>query len=210
MIDIQKVDRMIDWADLDSSDIGSTQVAAGLGFKVEDVTGRCDHETCYETHDINLILSHDGRYFLKSWGYHSQDGFQNPKPLREVKAVEKTVRDWEDVPVYVWDEAGISKFLIKWMNEQPGSRYSSYDWTSLYYAAQVGLEIPGFPYAIRAVETFENHEPESNGPVWLIFEINGEHYAAKGRNVSHVGWDFDSVYALEKVGKKTVTQEVWQ
>lgn len=178
---------------------------------VHDYRGRCDHETCYETHDTRLVFSLGDRYFLKKGTYDSHDGFQWSGALKEVRPTEKTVVDYALVPEYVWDAAGISAFLRKWFGEQPGTRYSAYDWTNLFYAASSEPFQPsGFPYPIKGVEEYQPGEVDCTGPVWLIFEINGEHYAAKGRNVSHVGWDFDGVYVLEKVKKETVTVEVWQ
>lgn len=174
--------------------------------------GRCDHETCYETHGTRLVFSYGDRYFLKEGTYDSQDGYQWSKPLKEVKPVEKTVTDFETVPEPVWDLAGINAFLRHYMESQPGTRYSDYDWTSLHaYASRKpdGLEVPGFPWPIHAMETYMPGEDDCTGPVWLIFEINGVSYAAKGRNVSHVGWDFDGVYGLEVVEKKTVTMDIW-
>lgn len=176
---------------------------------IHDFEGRCDHETCYETHPTFVVFAINDRYFKKTGTYDSQDGLVWSGHLQEVKPVEKTVQVWDEVPAYVWDLDGINKFLKKWMADQKGTRYSGYDWTSLFYAAVDGLDIGGFPWTITGVEEYAPGEPESNGPVWLIFEINGLRYAAKGRNVSHCGWDFDGVYGLEQVEKKTVTQEVW-
>jgi hypothetical protein len=189
---------------------GSVWITPFGSATVHEFEGRCDHETCYETHDTRLVFSLGNRYFLKTGTYDSSDGLQWTGPLREVKPTEKIVQDWADVPAYVWDLDGINKFLNKWMSEQDKTRWgSSYDWVKLYYAAADDLDIAGFPWTIKAVEEYAPGEPESNGPVWLIFEINGLQYAAKGRNISHCGLDFESVYGLELVEKKTVTMEVW-
>lgn len=209
-----EIDKTIDW-DVFSwwgkYPKGAVVMTAAGTVVIHDFQGRCDHETCYETHGTRLVFTLGDRYFLKEGTYDSQDGFQWNVPLKQVKPVTKTVEAFEDVPEYVWDEAGISSFLLKWFKEQPSSRYNSYDWTNLFYAAaKEPFQPAGFPYPIKGVEEYMPGEADCTGPVWLIFEINGEQYAAKGRNVSHVGWDFDGVYALEKVEKKTVTLEVWQ
>lgn len=210
----EQIDQVMAWETFGSWRNVVKGASLGTAFGtivVHEREGRCDHETCYETHDTRLVFSWGNRYFLKTGTYDSQDGYQWTKPLREVKPVEKTVQDWTDVPAYVWDLAGVNKFLNSWMSEQNKTKWgSSYDWVNLYHASEYsGLDIEGFPWTIKAVEEYAPGEPESNGPVWLIFEINGLRYAAKGRNVSHVGWDFDGVYGLEQVEKKTVTQEVW-
>jgi hypothetical protein len=200
-----------DWLSFWTTPVKGSTYDTEIGIVVlREYSGRCDHETCYETHGTRLVFSLGDRYFLKEGTYNSQDGFQWTGPLREVRPVKKTVQDFESVPVKVWDLAGINEFLRYYIEEQPGTKWSGYDWTTLYYQARDGLEIPGFPFEIRAVEEYTPGEPESNGPVWLIFEINGVRYAAKGRNISHVGWDFDSVYGLEVVEKKTVTMDIWE
>lgn len=209
----EEIDQVIDWDAFTrwhwyvKGSVVQTDVGQIVHYEFNDP---CDHETCYETHDISMVFTLGDRYFLKAGTYNSQDGMVWDEPLKQVKPVTKTVEAFEDVPVYVWDEAGISSFLLKWFKEQPSSRYSSYDWTSLYYACtKEPFKPTGFPWPIKGVEEYQPGETDCNGPVWLIFEINGEQYAAKGRNVSHVGWDFDGVYVLEKVEKKTVTLEVW-
>ena len=208
----EQIDRTVSYEFISGFGVhkGSVWITPFGTATIHHYEGRCDHETCYETHDTQLVFSIGDRYFLKVGTYDSMDGFQWNKPLREVKPVEKTITDWEVQVPKVWDAAGISAHILEWFKSQRdlGIR-GAHDWVSLYYAAENGCEITSLPWKITAVETWEDHEPESNGPVWLIFEINGEHYAAKGKNVSHYGWDFDGAYALEKVEKKTITKEVW-
>lgn len=178
---------------------------------VHEYEGRCDHETCYETHDTRLVFSLGDRYFLKSGTYDSHDGFQWSGPLKEVRPTEKTVVDYALVPEKVWNAETISATVREYIDSREGTKYSSYDWASLWYEAhEAPVQIPGLPWPVVGTEQYQPGEEDCNGPVWLIFEINGVPYAAKGHNISHVGWDFDSVYTLEIVEKKTVTMEVWQ
>lgn len=208
LITAEQIDHAMDWSTFGwNAGVGAAYGTPFGPAVLHEFEGACDHETCYETHDTRLVIAIGNRYFLKTGTYDSHDSYQWTGRLKEVKPVEKTIQDWDDVPVYAWDLAGINSFLAKWMGVQPARGCD--DWVGLFYKAEDGLDIEGFPWTITGVETYAPGEPESNGPVWLIFEINGVKYAAKGRNVSHVGWDFDSVYGLEIVEKKTVTMEVW-
>lgn len=214
---IEDLDVAIEWDAISTRrrmDIGkgsSWNTGVGIATIHEVDLGGCGHVTCYETHDTRMVFFLGGRYFLKRGTYDSQDGLQWEEPLQEVRPVEKTVTDFEEVPPVVWNLAQINTFLNGWMRQQEVARHSDYDWTTLWYAAhKTPVEPEGFPWPIRATEQYMPGQEDCNGPVWLIFEINGVQYAAKGRNVSHVGWDFDGCYGLEIVEKKTVTMEVWQ
>lgn len=172
----------------------------------------CDHYPCYEEHEVNFIVEVAGRYFQRKGTYNSTDGKRHVGPLREVKPIERVVQDWEPVPGIDWTLENMSKHLREWMAAQPGRNY---DWVSLFYASggestdPVPLEVPGFPWLIRGVESWTPGDPEYSGPVFLIFEINGQHYSIAGRNVSHCGWEFENYQNLVPTQKKTVTTEVW-
>lgn len=194
--------------------VGSVVTAFGPATPVA-YTGSCDHETCYEEHELTIVFTVADRNFLIKGTWSSSSGMEWAEGVTEVKAVEKVVQDWEEVPQIDWTVAEMSKFLQGWMSKQSGSRYSSYDWYTLFYAAggeQEGaypLEIEGFPFPIRGVESWTPGEPDYSGPVFLIFEIDGKTYSIEGRNVSHSGWEFDNYADLKPTAKKTITVEVW-
>ena len=192
--------------------VGSVVTAFGPATLVA-YTGSCDHETCYEEHELTIVLTVADRNFLIKGTWSSSSGMEWSEKITEVKAVEKVVQDWEEVPQIDWTVAEMSKFLRGWMSKQT-ARYG-YDWSTLFYAAggeQEGadpLEIEGFPFPVRGVESWTPGEPDYSGPVFLIFEIDGKTYSIEGRNVSHSGWEFDSFADLKPTAKKTVTMEVW-
>lgn len=195
--------------------VGAVMLTPLGTITVVKVGYECDHYPCYEEHEVNFIVEIAGRHFQRKGTYSSQGGRQYAGPLREVKPVEKVVQDWEPVPAIEWTPENMSKHLREWMAAQDGSKYSDYDWVRLFYAAgggstdPVALEVPGFPWLIRGVESWTPGDPDYSGPVFLIFEINGQHYSIAGRNVSHCGWEFENYQNLVPTRKKTVTTEVW-
>lgn len=195
--------------------VGSAQTPFGPATPVAYTGSICGHETCYEEHELTIVFALAGRNFLIKGTWSSSSDMEWSEKITEVKAVEKIVQDWEEVPQIDWTIAEMSRFLRDWMSKQSGSRRSSYDWLTLFYAAggdQVNkgpLEIDGFPFPIRGLESWVPGLEDCTGPVFLIFEINDKTYSIEGRNQSHEGWEFYNYGDLKPARKKTVTMEVW-
>ncbi len=77
------INALVDWEYLGEQKVGFKIP----GTTIEVVRARvldCDHESCYETHDIMMIVKFGDRYFGKVYEYSSYDGWETGDGLIEV------------------------------------------------------------------------------------------------------------------------------
>ena len=95
---LTSLDVGLDWSAVLKSGTG-TDVSRVFDIRVIEVNdGNCDHESCYETHDIYVILEIGESYFRKSGTVNSVGGNWWGVNLQEVQVKQVTKRLWEVAP----------------------------------------------------------------------------------------------------------------
>jgi len=91
------VNAMVDWEFLGEQKAGFKIPGTGIEVVQARVLD-CDHETCYETHDIIMVVKFGDRYFGKVYEYSSYDGWEVRDGLTELFPKSVTTTTYEVSP----------------------------------------------------------------------------------------------------------------
>lgn len=83
MNETQPLDELINWGQLRERPVGFMIPDTNIEV-VKNAELECDHDTCYETHDVQLVIRVGKQYFLKEFAYSSYDGWEVKYGMMEV------------------------------------------------------------------------------------------------------------------------------
>lgn len=94
---VSLMNALVDWEFLGEQKAGFKIPGTGIEV-VQERALDCDHESCYETHNIIMVVKFGDRYFGKTYLYSSYDGWEVGNGLTELFPKSVTTTTYEVRP----------------------------------------------------------------------------------------------------------------